>query len=78
MFLFYDDMMILGSGLVDEDVDIGGNELPVSSYPPAERKKDTGHQSSTYVTSGSSSGNNSGLLTYYMFGCSCLMSENCF
>ncbi|KAM7506527.1 hypothetical protein LguiA_016980 [Lonicera macranthoides] len=49
-----------GSGLVDEDVDIGGNELPVSSYPPAERKKDTGHQSSTYVTAGSSSGSDSG------------------
>ncbi|KAE8718193.1 Transcription factor GTE8 [Hibiscus syriacus] len=34
-----------GNDQADEDVDIGGNEPPVSSYPPVEIEKDTGHRS---------------------------------
>ncbi|KAI4348275.1 hypothetical protein L6164_009012 [Bauhinia variegata] len=35
-----------GNDLADEDVDIGGNEPPVSSYPPMEIEKDTTHRTS--------------------------------
>ncbi|KAJ0093089.1 hypothetical protein Patl1_26344 [Pistacia atlantica] len=42
----------------DEDIDIGGNEPPVSSYPPVEIEKDMGIKSSKCVSSDSSSGNN--------------------
>lgn len=34
-----DDMMILGSGIVDKDLDIGVNDSPVSNYPLTERKQ---------------------------------------
>lgn len=46
----------LGNDLPDEDIDIGGNEPPVSSYPPKEIEKDTAIKSSKRVSPGSSSG----------------------
>lgn len=46
----------LGNDLGDEDVDIHGNEPPISSYPPLEIEKDTAHRNSKCVSPGSSSG----------------------
>lgn len=46
----------IGNDPVDEDVDIGGNEPPVSSYPQVETEKDKGF-SSKHVSSGNSSDN---------------------
>lgn len=46
----------VGNGLAEEDVDIGGNEPPVSSYPPVEIEKDTGHRSSKNISPNSSNG----------------------
>ncbi|KAL4332054.1 hypothetical protein GQ457_07G000670 [Hibiscus cannabinus] len=43
-----------GNDQADEDVDIGGNEPPVSSYPPVEIEKDMGHRSAKSVSSSSS------------------------
>ncbi|KAM5581912.1 transcription factor GTE8-like [Rosa sericea] len=43
-----------GNDLAEEDVDIGGNEPPVSSYPPVEIEKDTGHRSSKNISPSSS------------------------
>ncbi|XP_044465870.1 transcription factor GTE8-like isoform X3 [Mangifera indica] len=43
----------------NEDIDIGGNEPPVSSYPPVEIEKDTGIRSSKCVSSDSSSDSDS-------------------
>ncbi|XP_034207796.1 transcription factor GTE8-like isoform X2 [Prunus dulcis] len=43
----------------DEDVDIGGNEPPVSSYPPVEIEKDTGYKISKGISSSSSSDSDS-------------------
>ncbi|KAF4367240.1 hypothetical protein G4B88_026747 [Cannabis sativa] len=40
---------------IDEDVDIGGNEPPVSSYPPMEIEKDIDHMISKSMSSNSSS-----------------------
>lgn len=48
--------MCKGNDPVDEDVDIGGNEPPVSSYPQVETEKDKGF-SSKHVSSGNSSDN---------------------
>ncbi|KAJ4729403.1 Transcription factor like [Melia azedarach] len=48
-----------GNDLVDEDIDIGGNELPVSSYPPVEIEKDIGIKSSKCLSPGSSSDSDS-------------------
>lgn len=48
-----------GNDLGDEDVDIGGNEPPISSYPPVEIEKDTAHRSSKCISSGSSSDSDS-------------------
>lgn len=48
-----------GNDLPDEDIDIGGNEPPVSSYPPMEIEKDTAIKSSKRVSPGSSSGSES-------------------
>lgn len=42
---------------VEEEVDIGGNELPVSSYPPVEIKKDTAHQINECTNVGVPTGN---------------------
>lgn len=47
----------VGNDLAEEDVDIGGNEPPVSSYPPVEIEKDTGHRSSKNISPNSSNGN---------------------
>ncbi|KAL6143154.1 hypothetical protein ACLB2K_053849 [Fragaria x ananassa] len=44
-----------GNDLDEEDVDIGGNEPPVSSYPPVEIEKDTCHRSSKNISPSSSS-----------------------
>ncbi|KAK6913007.1 NET domain [Dillenia turbinata] len=46
---------LLGKGNepIDEDVDIGGNEPPVSSYPKIEIEKDTVHRSSKSESLGS-------------------------
>lgn len=45
-----------GNEPADEDVDIGGNEPPVSSYPSVEIEKDVDHRSSKCISAGSSSG----------------------
>lgn len=50
---------LLGNDPVEEDIDIVGNEAPVSSYPPVEIEKDTEHRSSKCVLSRSFSGNSS-------------------
>ncbi|XP_057970181.1 transcription factor GTE10-like isoform X2 [Malania oleifera] len=44
-----------GNDPVDEDVDIGGNDPPVSGYPPVEIEKDTALRNSKYSSSSSSS-----------------------
>ncbi|XP_058102190.1 transcription factor GTE10-like isoform X2 [Magnolia sinica] len=44
-----------GNEPVDEDVDIVGNDPPVSSYPPVEIEKDTAHKTSKCSSSSSSS-----------------------
>ncbi|KAA3455895.1 transcription factor GTE8-like [Gossypium australe] len=49
-----------GNDQVDEDVDIGGNEPPVSSYPPVEIEKDTDHRTTKSVSSSSSRDSDSG------------------
>ena len=47
-----------GNDLVDEDVDIvGGNDPPVSSYPPVEIEKDATNRNSKCSSSNSSSSN---------------------
>ncbi|KAJ6841508.1 transcription factor GTE10-like [Iris pallida] len=43
----------------DEDVDIGGNDPPISSYPPVEIEKDVAPKSSKCSSSGSSSSDSS-------------------
>ncbi|CAI0456789.1 unnamed protein product [Linum tenue] len=43
-----------GNDLADEDVDIGENEPPVSSYPPVEIASDIGRESNRVMSSGSS------------------------
>lgn len=48
-----------GNDPIDEDVDIGGNEPPISSYPPLEIEKDTGRRSNKCIRSGSSSDSDS-------------------
>ncbi|CAN6449044.1 unnamed protein product [Victoria cruziana] len=44
-----------GNEPAEEDVDIGGNDLPVSSYPPVEIEKDMVPRNSKYSSSSSSS-----------------------
>ncbi|XP_072971890.1 transcription factor GTE9-like isoform X1 [Typha angustifolia] len=44
-----------GNELADEDVDIGGNDLPLSSFPPVVIEKDTAPRSSKCSSSSSSS-----------------------
>ncbi|KAK1266770.1 Transcription factor GTE10 [Acorus gramineus] len=44
-----------GNEPADEDVDIGGNDPPLSAYPPVEIKKDTAHRNSKCGSSSSSS-----------------------
>ncbi|XP_059449447.1 transcription factor GTE8-like [Corylus avellana] len=43
----------------DEDVDIGGNEPPISSYPSVEIEKDAANRSSRCISSGNSSDSDS-------------------
>nr|QMS43709.1 tymovirus-like 45/70Kd protein [Betula platyphylla] len=43
----------------DEDVDIGGNEPAISSYPSVEIEKDEAHRSSRCISSGNSSDSDS-------------------
>ncbi|KAG6720185.1 hypothetical protein I3842_03G046500 [Carya illinoinensis] len=49
-----------GNDPAEEDVDIGGNEPPISSYPPVEIEKDTAHRSGKFISSGSSRDSDSG------------------
>lgn len=42
--------------LGDEEVDIGGNEPPVSSYPPVEIEKDASIRINNHLSPRSSSG----------------------
>jgi hypothetical protein len=44
-------LLIIGNDLADEDVDIGGNEPPVSSYPDAKVEKDVGGNESHVLSS---------------------------
>ncbi|KAG5617909.1 hypothetical protein H5410_017733 [Solanum commersonii] len=44
-----------GNDLADEEVDIGGNDLPVSSFPPVEIEKDRARRSNKCSSSSSSS-----------------------
>lgn len=45
-----------GNDLADEDVDIGGNEPPVSSCPPVEIEKDTTYRINQPLSPGRDSG----------------------
>lgn len=48
--------MYSGNDLVDEDVDIvGGNDAPISSFPPVEIDKDAAQRNSKCSSSSSSS-----------------------
>lgn len=47
--------LVKGNEPVDEDVDICGNDPPVTSYSPVEIEKDTAHRSSRHSSSSSSS-----------------------
>ena len=53
-------LFFIGGDLVDEDVDIGENDLPASNFPPVEIEKDTAGRSSK-CSSSSSSSSDSGL-----------------
>ncbi|CAL5327404.1 unnamed protein product [Camellia sinensis] len=48
-----------GNDPVDEDVDIGGNDPPITSYPPVEIEKDTALRNSKCGSSSSESGSSS-------------------
>ncbi|KAL7191746.1 hypothetical protein ACSBR2_023764 [Camellia fascicularis] len=48
-----------GNDPVDEDVDIGGNDPPITSYPPVEIEKDTALRNSKGGSSSSESGSSS-------------------
>lgn len=73
-----------GNDPVDEDVDIGGNDPPVSSYPPVEIEKDAAHKNSKCSSSSSSSSesgsSSSGLyllllLIFFLFSISCCVLQ---
>lgn len=52
----------VGNDAVEEDIDIGGNDSPILSFPPIEIEKDTAHEilkASSSSSSGSSSGSSS-------------------
>lgn len=49
-----------GNDHIEEDVDIGGNDLPVSSYPHVEIEKDAAQRNSKRSSSSSSSSSESG------------------
>ncbi|XP_017258321.1 transcription factor GTE8 isoform X2 [Daucus carota subsp. sativus] len=48
-----------GNGLVAKDVDLVGNEPPVSSYPPTEIIHDSGSRSNKFISPGTSSDSDS-------------------
>jgi len=52
-------VLISGNDAADEDVDIGGNDHPVSSFPPVEIEKDIANKNSR-CSSPSSSSSDSG------------------
>lgn len=62
--MFFSYYTTTGNELVAEDVDIGGNEPPVSSCPPVEKQKDSGRRSNKCISPGSSSGNKD--LSFYI------------
>ncbi|GAB4860488.1 hypothetical protein Ancab_035646 [Ancistrocladus abbreviatus] len=45
-----------GNDAVDEDVDIGGHDPPISSFPPVEIERDAAHKNSNSSSSSSESG----------------------
>jgi hypothetical protein len=59
----------LGNDLGDEEIDIGGNGPPVSSYQPVEieKEKDTGHKSSKISSDSSSGKKKFALLCFFLF-----------
>lgn len=67
IFLAYDQYVLSGNDPIDEDVDIGGNDVPISSFPPVEIEKDTVLRNSKCSSSSSSSSesgsSSSGLFT---------------
>ena len=67
--------MFAGNELVEEDIDIGGNDLPLSTYPPVVFESETADRSSKHSSSSTSStdsgSSSSGMylsfiLTYYI------------
>lgn len=74
----FDDLIvilptILGNEPADEDVDIvGGNDQPVSSFPPVEIEKDAAHRNSKCSNSSSSS-SDSGSSSSGSFYCICFI-----
>lgn len=56
MIAFFLLCLLSGNDLVDEEVDIGGNDLPISSFPPVEIEKDTALRNAKRSSSSSSSG----------------------
>ncbi|KAI3512832.1 hypothetical protein L1887_20152 [Cichorium endivia] len=52
---FSNSSMQKGNDGNEEDVDIGGDEIPISSFPPVEIEKDTGVRNSKCTSSSSSS-----------------------
>lgn len=49
-------VLLVGNDPADEEVDIGGNEPPVSSYPHVEIEKDTTYGMNKSLSPGSSNG----------------------
>lgn len=58
LYFFYPFIFVLlaGNDPADEEVDIGGNEPPVSSYPAVEIEKDKTYRTNNHLSPGSSSG----------------------
>lgn len=46
---------VSGNEVVDEDIDIGGSDHPISSFPPVEIEKDTANKNSRCSSPTSSS-----------------------
>lgn len=63
-------LVYTGNDNLDEDVDIGGNDLPISSFPPVEIEKDTALRNikcSSSSSSSSESGSSSSGSCYITF-----------
>ena len=54
--LLFEFVPLVANDPADEDVDIGGNEPPVSSYPPMEIEKDATYRTNKRLSPGNSSG----------------------